>query len=101
MPELTGAFFTDCINFADCPKCKAQPQSHCRTIRGRKAWPPHVERGVRFQLLHPEWASLNQLTPDQRERIESANRAKFRYGCEPMTPDELAQSLEASKTGVL
>ena len=29
-----------------CPRCGAQPGFYCETPTGRKAWPPHVVRGL-------------------------------------------------------
>jgi hypothetical protein len=40
--------FTQCVAETTCPKCQAGPGQNCRTPKGRKAWPPHGERGQAY-----------------------------------------------------
>jgi hypothetical protein len=44
--EWTGWGWTDCQAAMHCPKCKAPAGEPCRTPKGRKAWPPHIERSL-------------------------------------------------------
>ena len=43
--------FTSTVRDTDCPKCFVLKGEQCKTPKGRKAWPPHHERQVRYQQL--------------------------------------------------
>lgn len=53
MRALTGWMFTDAVNQVACPKCGSPPTEKCRTPKGRKAWPPHMERCAAVQKVAP------------------------------------------------
>ena len=48
---MARAFDSDARDRATCPKCGAPPGWACRRPSGRKAWPPHTERGVALTQL--------------------------------------------------
>lgn len=46
---LTGWLTSDTLITTACPKCKQKKGYHCLTPKGRKAWPPHMERLLAYK----------------------------------------------------
>jgi hypothetical protein len=47
--KLSGWPYTDTVTTTACPRCGVPAGEQCQTPKGRKAWPPHGERGAAYQ----------------------------------------------------
>ncbi len=69
---ITKFSWTQTVRDVDCPKCKQKKGDQCRQPKGRKAWPPHVERITAYSRY------CDSISPDEFMR---------RHGVDPNPPN--------------